>query len=339
MTEQLEGQVGWFGQDTWSGKTSPERSAVATQKEQTSRPSSKRSSKSASQTPVCQCVYQTEDGQNPGAITLRMVNGALLGEFTTRSFGERPSTLMDECSDLEHRNGVSVSRLSQILEVYPPQKYCLSEKACQGILNRAEKRGKELPPELKKALIAQARPSRSKGTDSDRPIAETDIAQKAEPALLSTQSNSTESRNTDRDQTAYGIGSYTSNAMLSDNPHAGIYEADTSRTLDLNGGSPACNQGGIAIVSSAVDCRNCTENEDTNGTLQAKSNGGFSYNCNTVVRQTACYGIDHVMLSGGTTYQGRGYYEDVSGCLKTQPHGVWNGATDDKEAEDKDDLH
>jgi hypothetical protein len=35
-----------------------------------------------------------------------------------------------------------------------------------------------------------------------------------------------------------------------------------------------------------------------------------------------CYGLDHVMLSGGTTYQGRGYYDDVSGCLKTQPHGV-----------------
>jgi DNA (cytosine-5)-methyltransferase 1 len=46
----------------------------------------------------------------------------------------------------------------------------------------------------------------------------------------------------------YGISSYNSNAMLSDNPHSGIYEADTSRTLDLNGGNPACNQGGIAIV-------------------------------------------------------------------------------------------
>ena len=47
---------------------------------------------------------------------------------------------------------------------------------------------------------------------------------------------------------AYGISSYASNAMLSDNPHSGIYEASTSRTLDLNGGNPACNQGGIAIV-------------------------------------------------------------------------------------------
>lgn len=47
---------------------------------------------------------------------------------------------------------------------------------------------------------------------------------------------------------AYGICSYESNSMKSSNPHSGIYEANTSRTLDLNGGSPACNQGGIAIV-------------------------------------------------------------------------------------------
>ena len=50
--------------------------------------------------------------------------------------------------------------------------------------------------------------------------------------------------------TAYGISSYNSNAMKSDNPHSGIYEADTSRTLDGNGGNPSCNQGGIAIVES-----------------------------------------------------------------------------------------
>ena len=46
----------------------------------------------------------------------------------------------------------------------------------------------------------------------------------------------------------YGISSYASNAMMSSNPHSGIYEANTARTLDLNGGNPACNQGGIAIV-------------------------------------------------------------------------------------------
>lgn len=47
---------------------------------------------------------------------------------------------------------------------------------------------------------------------------------------------------------AYGISAYDSNAMKSSNPHSGIYEADSARTLDLNGGSPACNQGGVAVV-------------------------------------------------------------------------------------------
>lgn len=51
----------------------------------------------------------------------------------------------------------------------------------------------------------------------------------------------------DRHAVAYGICSYASNSMKSDNPHSGIYEADTARTLDLNGGNPACNQGGICI--------------------------------------------------------------------------------------------
>ena len=36
-----------------------------------------------------------------------------------------------------------------------PEKYYLSAKACEGILRRAERRGKELPPILKEALKQQ----------------------------------------------------------------------------------------------------------------------------------------------------------------------------------------
>lgn len=46
----------------------------------------------------------------------------------------------------------------------------------------------------------------------------------------------------------YCISGYYSGAMMSDNPHSGIYKADVARTLDLNGGSPACNQGGVMVV-------------------------------------------------------------------------------------------
>ena len=46
----------------------------------------------------------------------------------------------------------------------------------------------------------------------------------------------------------YGLGSYNSEGMKSSNPYSGIYRADTARTLDINGGSPACNQGGMLAL-------------------------------------------------------------------------------------------
>lgn len=46
--------------------------------------------------------------------------------------------------------------LSEILEENPEEKYYLSKTACLGILQRAEERGKPLPPQLQQALMAQA---------------------------------------------------------------------------------------------------------------------------------------------------------------------------------------
>ena len=46
---------------------------------------------------------------------------------------------------------------------------------------------------------------------------------------------------------AFGIGSDQSQGMQSENPRAGIYEAETSRTLDCRP-DPGCRQGGIAVV-------------------------------------------------------------------------------------------
>lgn len=51
---------------------------------------------------------------------------------------------------------VRVCSLSQVLEECPDPKYCLSPKACRGILRRAERRGKALPPSLKSALERRA---------------------------------------------------------------------------------------------------------------------------------------------------------------------------------------
>ena len=55
---------------------------------------------------------------------------------------------------LSHNGGV-VCSLSDILETGDvPQRYFLTAKACRGILRRAEKRGKDLPPQLARALQA-----------------------------------------------------------------------------------------------------------------------------------------------------------------------------------------
>ena len=52
-------------------------------------------------------------------------------------------------------NVACASRLSSILQVGVPEKYYLSRKACEGILRRASRRGKQLPELLKTALEQQ----------------------------------------------------------------------------------------------------------------------------------------------------------------------------------------
>ena len=73
---------------------------------------------------------------------------------------------------------------------------------------------------------------------------------------------------------AYGICSYESNSMKSNNPHSGIYKADTARTLDLNGGNPAYNQGGICICEPiGFDYYNMNLTGNVGKTLQAEGGG------------------------------------------------------------------
>ena len=60
-------------------------------------------------------------------------------------------------STSECHKDAGVCSLSDILETGDHlQRYSLSAKACRGILRRAEKRGKELPPQLHKALRSVA---------------------------------------------------------------------------------------------------------------------------------------------------------------------------------------
>ena len=138
--EELEGQLNIFGLNMPCGKMSPEHSQATAAR--TSKPSSRNSSASQSQQRLmCLCLKRV-DGAKPDACKMIWADGASHGELWTLNTGERPSE-------------ENASRLSQILEERAHPKYSLSARACKGILNRASRRGKELPEELKSALLQQ----------------------------------------------------------------------------------------------------------------------------------------------------------------------------------------
>lgn len=128
--------------DTLCGRTSPEPSAQTAAR--TSAPCSKKSAESSTKAPMF--------------LDLRRGGGVHSGEQAERSWATGiPSR--GGCSTLNTGESPSVavaSHLSQILEAQPLPKYYLSATACQGVLRRAERRGKELPPILKAALENQS---------------------------------------------------------------------------------------------------------------------------------------------------------------------------------------
>ena len=95
--------------------------------------------------------------------------------------------------------------------------------------------------------------------------------------------------------TAYTLCSKNSNSMQSNNPHSGIYEADASRTLDENGGNPACNQGGMIVLEGS-------------GTRPSHHGNGYKesdtmYTLNTVETHGVAYGIDRATFNMGQNAQ------------------------------------
>lgn len=408
MTSQMEGQIGFFAQDTESLKTYPDYSQATPAK--TSERFSRKSQGLSAQMPLmCLCLTAgngpTQDASSEWVKTESPL--AWRGNCTTLNTGESRSDVNGFVSwqistdyrlpkfyltlNIGEKPRIpNPTKLSQILVENPDEKYRLSAKACRGILNRAAKRGKELPPELKRALEEQSVSKNEpeslgggkglliqhehvgalstlniqrvcepcdtvapaldanyhKGAGERNGVERTVVTQ---PILLESNQNhatvQTEGVSTTLPASmgmgggyvpmvtdaphavAYGICSYESNAMKSGNPHSGIYKADTTRTIDENGGTPSCNQGGMCIVErktfalegngqrashkgsgvsreddpmftlngteyhgvAAVDCRNCVEDPNVNGTLQAKPAGGSSVNLNNVVRtEVAC---------------------------------------------------
>lgn len=114
----------------------------------------------------------------------------------------------------------------------------------------------------------------------------------------------------------FGICSKDSNSMKSDNPHSGIYEAETSRTLDANGGNPSCNQGGIAVVAFTQNQRDEVRDLGDRSAVVC-ANAGTKQQ--TFVLQGSMIGRDDK-----NDPQGDGINEDVSFTLNTvDRHAVY----------------
>jgi hypothetical protein len=118
------------------GKTSQAHSAAVSRRGLTLLLCSKRSQRAQFQ------YLDLADGQTPEWFEATEL--VSLGACLTPSITESPSVAVE-------------SFLSQVLQEDVPQKYSLSKRACEGILRRAEKRDKQLPPMLKEALMAQCR--------------------------------------------------------------------------------------------------------------------------------------------------------------------------------------
>ena len=148
MSDAVE-QLTLFDLDTWSGKMCPEPSVP---REAKTSGLSWRKLSELKLVPV-QCLDLTPGAGNLLGQSFWEINSAWLGESWMLNSGVSPSVARE-------------SSLSQILQDDPPRKYYLSKTACLGILRRAEARGKELPPQLRDALILQAGLAPSDSTDT-----------------------------------------------------------------------------------------------------------------------------------------------------------------------------
>ena len=131
---------------------------------------------------------------------------------------------------------------------------------------------------------------------------------------------------------AYGISAFESNAMKSSNPHSGVYEADTSRTLDGNGGNPACNQGGIAVLYLNDQGGNVMGvSHDVSGTLREQEHGhqpsilDMSHACD-IIRDCGKVSPSLQARMGTGGNQVPLTYQAVTGTLSPGAHaGGYNG--------------
>ncbi len=121
--------------------------------------------------------------------------------------------------------------------------------------------------------------------------------------LIQTDKSATLATNNDQTvfvPTVYGICAKDSNAMKSDNPNSGFYKAETTRTLDANGGNPVCNQGGMAVVAVQGSM---IGRADRNGPQGSGINEDVSFTLDATDRHAVAYGIDRATYNMGQNAQ------------------------------------
>ena len=144
----MDGQISMFDLDLASGRTCPVLSpADETPKREKSGQAKTSGSSSSRFSKLKNHTFMLLD-LRPGA-------GNMLGPYWEYdpvwpgSFGTLNTS---ECP-----SDVVVSFLWQILQAIVPSRYCLSNKACRGILRRSEERGKPLPEDLERVLRIQSK--------------------------------------------------------------------------------------------------------------------------------------------------------------------------------------
>ena len=165
-------QIHLFNVDTPSTKMSPEFSPPT--RETISRRSCKNSSAlSSKKYPIFLCLKRGGANSDQSAVwemtehPFPWLGGSTMHSTTVYHRDGKESAYWLTSGDTQHRGYCLTlntgerprqenrTRLSEILESNPDPRYNLSAVACQGVLNRAQNRGKELPAQLSEALAAQ----------------------------------------------------------------------------------------------------------------------------------------------------------------------------------------
>lgn len=210
------------------------------------------------------------------------------------------------------------STLSAILEDDPDPKYYLSKAACLGILRRAEERGKELPEQLKVALMAQAGLIPIPAVQGD--LKAYHINQRDEGIDLDGVSGALMATTNMQMQTFVTGGSEHEPSPIGFDGYNGDLTGDVASTLGINCGMSTGRAGVISPMAFATNQRDEVRDlHNIAGALSAQPG---------MKQQTFVAGVitkgngdcflspeRHTALSSGGGQAGQGYPCIMEGCL------------------------